>query len=123
MQKPLSTWERLYNIGGVRKIALLVVLAVVWEIYARLARQSVAVADLHGRLSALRPTASSTATLLAQAWTSLKVLVDGLRRRHRCCRGALTILAITTRIGTDFLETADLDVQPAAGDRAAAAVR
>ena len=35
VEKPLSTWERITNVGAVRKFALLVVLAVVWETYAR----------------------------------------------------------------------------------------
>ena len=33
--KPLSAWERVTNIGMARKLALLVVLALVWEGYAR----------------------------------------------------------------------------------------
>ena len=35
VEKPLSTWERITNVGAVRKFALLVLLAVVWETYAR----------------------------------------------------------------------------------------
>ena len=35
VQKPLSTWERITNIGAVRKFALIVVIAVIWEVYAR----------------------------------------------------------------------------------------
>src|SRR3546814_2961377 len=35
VQKPLSPWERLYNIGALRKLFLLAVLALIWEIYAR----------------------------------------------------------------------------------------
>ena len=35
VEKPLSTWERITNMGGVRKLALLLTLALIWEIYAR----------------------------------------------------------------------------------------
>jgi NitT/TauT family transport system permease protein len=35
VQKPLSGWERLVNHAGVRKLALLVLLALLWEGYAR----------------------------------------------------------------------------------------
>ncbi len=35
VEKPLSTWERIYNVGGVRKLAILLVLALAWEVYAR----------------------------------------------------------------------------------------
>ena len=31
VEKPLSTWERIYNITAVRKLAILVFLAVVWR--------------------------------------------------------------------------------------------
>ena len=35
VEKPLSTWERIRNVGALRKFALLVALAVTWELYAR----------------------------------------------------------------------------------------
>ena len=35
VQRPLSIGERIYNIGAVRKLAILVVLAAAWQIYAR----------------------------------------------------------------------------------------
>src|ERR1700680_1547462 len=36
VEKPLSTWERIYNQSAVRKVCILIMLAVFWEIYARL---------------------------------------------------------------------------------------
>src|SRR5439155_16874774 len=33
VQKLLSAWERLYELGGLRKTILLVVLGLIWEIY------------------------------------------------------------------------------------------
>jgi membrane protease YdiL (CAAX protease family) len=33
--KPLSPWERIYNLAGVRKPVILIALAAAWEIYAR----------------------------------------------------------------------------------------
>ena len=35
VEKPLSAWEKFYNNGAARKIVLLVVLALLWEFYAR----------------------------------------------------------------------------------------
>ena len=35
IHKPLSAWERVYNLTAVRKVAILLVLAATWEIYAR----------------------------------------------------------------------------------------
>ncbi|MGA8032770.1 MAG: ABC transporter permease [Casimicrobiaceae bacterium] len=102
VQKPLSTWERITNVGAVRKFALLVLLAVIWEIYAR---------QLNNPL--LFPTFGSTirafvhgfvdGTLFAKSVTSLEVLVKGYAAGIACA-AVLTMVAITTRIGTDLLE-------------------
>src|SRR5712691_5693369 len=35
IHKPLSAWERVYNLTAVRKVAILLILATAWEIYAR----------------------------------------------------------------------------------------
>jgi NitT/TauT family transport system permease protein len=103
VEKPLSAWERVYNLGAVRKIAILIVLAAAWEVYARVLNNAL-----------LFPTFSSTVeafadgimhgALLARAWTSIRVLLVG----YACgvaLAGLLTVIAISSRIGTDFLET------------------
>jgi hypothetical protein len=35
VEQPLSAWQRIVNVGAVRKLALLVLLAAIWEAYAR----------------------------------------------------------------------------------------
>lgn len=102
VQKPLSTWEKITNVGAVRKFVLLVLLAAAWEIYAR---------QLNNPL--LFPTFGSTihafvhgfvdGTLFAKSVTSLQVLVKGYAAGIACA-AVLTMVAITTRIGTDLLE-------------------
>jgi len=102
VQKPLSLRERVTNLGWVRKLALLVVIAVVWEVYAR---------QLDNPL--LFPTFSATVTaffhgvfggdLFTKAMTSLRVLVMGYAAGIACA-AVLTVIAITSRIGTDLLE-------------------
>jgi len=94
VEKPLSPFERVYNVTAVRKLVILVVLAAAWEIYARLLNNPL-----------LFPTFSATVeafadglvhgTLLLKAWTSIRILLMAL----------LTVIAISSRIGTDFLET------------------
>ena len=71
VEKPLSTWERIYNIGAVRKLALLVLLALIWEVYAR---------------SLDNPLLFPTFCVDGQAF------VDGLYRAATCSRKALTSL-------------------------------
>ena len=102
VEKPLSMWERLANNAILRKALILVVLAVVWEAYAR---------KLDNPL--LIPTFSSTVAafydalvhggLLDKVWTSIRVLLIGYSI-GLLCAAILTTLAITTQIGSDFLE-------------------
>ena len=103
VEKPLSTWERIYNIGAVRKLMILVALAAIWELYARMLNNPL-----------LFPTFSSTIEafaqgilgggLLGKAWTSIKVLLMGYSAGILLA-ALLTVIAITSRIGTDLLET------------------
>jgi NitT/TauT family transport system permease protein len=101
--KPLSAWERVYNVTLVRKLVILVALAVAWEIYARWLNNPL-----------LFPTFGATVdafvdgfvhgTLLLKAWTSIKVLLVGYAAGIALA-ALLTVVAITSRVGTDFLET------------------
>ncbi|HEX6136181.1 MAG TPA: ABC transporter permease [Casimicrobiaceae bacterium] len=102
VEKPLSAWERITNLGAVRKLALLVALAIVWEVYARSLDNSL-----------LFPTFSATVAaffnglfggdLFTKALTSLRVLLMGYAAGIACA-ALLTIVAITSRVGTDLLE-------------------
>ncbi|HET9762265.1 MAG TPA: ABC transporter permease [Casimicrobiaceae bacterium] len=102
VEKPLSAWERITQIGALRKLALLVVLAVIWELYAR---------SLDNPL--LFPTFTATVgaffkgllggDLFTKAVTSLRVLLMGYAAGIACA-ALLTVLAITSRVGTDLLE-------------------
>jgi len=101
--KPLSAWERVYNITIVRKLVILVALAAAWEIYARWLNNPL-----------LFPTFGATVdafvdgfvhgTLLLKAWTSIKILLVGYAAGIALA-ALLTVVAITSRVGTDFLET------------------
>jgi NitT/TauT family transport system permease protein len=103
IQKPLTRWERAYDNGALRKILLLLVLALIWEIYAR---------QLNNPL--LVPTFSTTAQAMwaglvsgelpGRAWYSIQILVVGYAT-GLALAAVLTMLAITSRVGTDMLET------------------
>jgi sulfonate transport system permease protein len=100
--KPLGWWERIYGQGSLRKIFLLMVLALVWQLYS---------ARLDNAL--LFPTFAATAKalweallaggLLLKAWTSIKVLLMGYAIGVTLAM-LLTIVAMTGRLGTDLLE-------------------
>jgi NitT/TauT family transport system permease protein len=103
VEKPLSTWERIYNQAAVRKLAILVLLAAAWELYAHWLDNPL-----------LFPTFSATiaafvdgivhGTLLGRAWSSIRVLLIGYAAGIAAA-ALLTVVAIGSRIGTDFLET------------------
>jgi len=103
VQKPLSVWERLYNIGALRKLLLLAVLALIWEIYARSINNPLLFPTFGATVGALYDGLVHGALLL-KAWTSIRVLLVGYAAGITLA-ALLTVLAITTRLGTDLLET------------------
>ncbi|MBN8872418.1 MAG: ABC transporter permease [Rhodospirillales bacterium] len=103
VEKQLTPFERLYNLAWLRKSALLVVLALAWELYARQLDNPLLVPTFGDTVSAWWGAVAS-GVLPARAWVSLQVLAIGFVAGVLLA-GALTVLAITTRIGTDFLET------------------
>lgn len=100
--KPLSTWERIANIGALRKTAILIVLALIWEIYARWLNNPLLFPTFSSTIEAFRDGLIG-GELLQRAGTSVKVLLMGYSAGIACA-AILTIVAITTRIGTDLLE-------------------
>ena len=102
VEKPLSTWERITNVGGVRKVAILLVLALVWELYARWLDNPLLFPTFGATLGAFFEAVAS-GELPRKAITSLKVLLAGYAAGIACA-SILTVLAISTRIGNDLLE-------------------
>jgi NitT/TauT family transport system permease protein len=103
VQKPLSAWERVYNLTAVRKIAILIVLAVAWEFYSRWLNNPLLFPTFSATVTALFD-AIVHGSLLLKAWTSIRVLLVGYVAGI-VLAALLTILAISSRLGTDFLET------------------
>jgi len=102
VEKPLSTWERIFNQAAVRKTLLLLVLALLWEGYARWLNNPLLFPAFSAMLQAFFE-AIASGVLLARAWVSIKVLLMGYAAGIFFA-AVLTIVAITTRVGTDLLE-------------------
>jgi NitT/TauT family transport system permease protein len=103
VQKPLSTIERVYNQVWLRKLLILVVLALIWEAYGRALNNDLLFPTFSATVRAFFD-AILSGVLPARAWASIKVLLMG----YACgvvLAALLTALAIMSRIGTDFLET------------------
>jgi NitT/TauT family transport system permease protein len=103
VQRPLSIGERIYNIGAVRKLVILVLLAAAWEIYARWLHNDLLFPTFGATLQAFVQ-AMLSGGLLGKAWTSIKVLLIGYAAGIALA-AVLTTVAISSRVGTDFLET------------------
>jgi NitT/TauT family transport system permease protein len=101
--RPLSVFEMIYNQAWVRKLVLLIVIAVLWEVYARWLDNPLLVPTF---LDTVRAMVSATVSgvLPARVATSLRVLLMGYGAGV-VLAALLTVFAIRTRIGTDFLET------------------
>ncbi|PTB19144.1 ABC transporter permease [Trinickia symbiotica] len=103
VEKPLSPLERLYNQGWVRKVFILVVLALIWEWYGRTLNNALLFPTFSATVQAFVSSIAS-GELPGKAWASIHVLLIG----YACgvvLAAILTATAITSRIGTDFLET------------------
>jgi sulfonate transport system permease protein len=103
VEKPLSTWETLSNNGLLRKIAILVVLAGIWELYARWLNNALLIPTFSSTVEAFVQ-AIATGGLLQKVWSSIQILIVGYGA-GLILAAILTTAAITTRIGNDFLET------------------
>ncbi len=113
VEKELTIFERLYNQAWIRKTALLIVLAILWESYARYLDNQLLVPTLTDTVIAWW--AGMTSFVLPErVFASLQVLAIGFSTGV-VLAFVLTVLAITTRLGTDFLEsmTAMLNPLPA----------
>jgi NitT/TauT family transport system permease protein len=103
VEKPLSTFEKLYNLSVVRKAFIIALLVVAWEVGARLLNNELLFPTFVATIEALVK-GIATGDLLAKVWTSLRVLLMGYGAGILLA-AVLTIIAISSRIGTDFLET------------------
>ncbi|GAA3838744.1 ABC transporter permease [[Pseudomonas] carboxydohydrogena] len=103
VEKPLPLIGRLYNQTWLRKIVILIFLALAWEIYGRYLNNNLLFPTFGETMSAFF-TNIGNGVLPARAWSSIKVLLMGYAVGVTLA-ALLTALAITTRIGTDFLET------------------
>jgi NitT/TauT family transport system permease protein len=103
VERPLSAWERVTNIDAVRKLAILVTLAVAWEVYARWLANPLMFPTFSETVDALWDSATR-GPLVDRMVTSIRVLLIGYAS-GLAIGAALTTFAVSTRIGTDLLST------------------
>ena len=103
IEKPLTLVEKIYNQAWLRKVGIVVMLALVWEFYARWLDNSLLVPTFSDTIRALAA-GFSEGTIPSRALSSLEVLLIGFAT-GTLLAGLMTVFAISTLIGTDFLET------------------
>ena len=101
--RPLSAWERILNITLVRRLFILLVLAVAWQIYASWLDNPLMFPTFDETMTALWD-ASIKGPLLERVWTSIRVLLLGYGAGIAIA-AVFTTIAVSTRVGTDFLST------------------
>src|ERR1700724_370087 len=101
--RPLTFIERLTNMTLVRRLVVIAVLAAAWEIYARILDNPLLFPSLSDTLAALWDSAAH-GVLIDRTLTSLRVLGMGYAI-GLVAAGVFTTLAVSTRVGADFLST------------------
>jgi len=101
--KPLSAWEQLYDHGAARKIVLLLLLAMAWEVYATWLDNPLLFPTFSATLAAFFSSIAS-GELPRAAWFTIRMLLTGYVA-GLALAALLTAFAAATRIGADFLET------------------
>jgi NitT/TauT family transport system permease protein len=103
VEKPLTTWEKIFNNTAVRKGLLLLMLATIWQVYSTVLDNPLLFPKFSDTVSAFYDNLMN-GVLLQRSWFSIKVLLMGYAA-GLLLAGALTSFAISTRIGNDLLET------------------
>ncbi len=101
--RPLSTFERVWNQTGVRRLAVVAALALAWEIYGRTLNNPLMFPPF-SEVSVAFYDAFTKGPLLGRMLTTLQVLLIG----YGCglaLAAVFTTLAVSTRFGNDLLST------------------
>ena len=103
IERPLSLWERITNVTAVRRVFILVMLALVWQVYASYLDNPLMFPTFADTAVAFWD-ALRTGGLLLKAWVSIEVLLMGYAAGVGIA-AVLTTLAVSTRFGNDLLAT------------------
>ena len=101
--RPLSIPERLLQITGVRRLIVVAVLCVAWQAYSMYLNNSLLFPTLTETLEALYDSVVN-GPLIDRMMVSLQTLLIGYAAGLTIA-GVFTTLAVSTRVGTDFLST------------------
>jgi NitT/TauT family transport system permease protein len=110
VNKPLTSWERIWGSGAVRKTLILVILAAAWQAYALYLDNPLILPTFTDTLKAFVQRIAS-GELLKKSWASIVVLLYGYGIGLVLAL-VFTIVAMASRFGTDLLETLTAMLNP-----------
>jgi NitT/TauT family transport system permease protein len=110
VERPLTAWQKVSGSPLFRKGAILVVIALVWQVYAMRLGNPFVLPTFTATLEAFVKSIASGA-LLARTWYSIEVLLIGYAA-GLALAALLTALAATTRLGRDLLELLSAMLSP-----------
>ena len=111
VERRLSVVERLSNIDPLRKFTILIIMVVVWELYARIGEINELMFPPSSATGTALIDALVNASLLVNVWNSLKLLLSGYAIGIGIA-AILVILAVGSRIGSDLLTTLTAMLNP-----------
>ena len=103
VERPIPAWERVWNRGWIRKSALILALACLWQAYAASIDNDLLFPTFLQTMQALIANVAD-GVLPARAAASLRILLVGYASGVALAM-LLSVTAINTRIGADLLET------------------
>jgi len=111
VERKLSLWERISNVSALRKLTVLVVMLLVWEVYTRAGEISEYLLPTFSSTAQAWYAAVTTEGLLAMVLNSITVLLAGYVIGI-VIAAVLTTAAVATRFGSDLLGTLTAMLNP-----------
>ena len=111
IERRLSLWERISNVSAVRKLTILVVMLIAWEVYVRAGDVSEYILPAFSSTGSAFFDAITVEGLARKVWNSIMVLLSGYIIGIAIA-SLLTTLAVATRFGSDLLSTLTAMLNP-----------
>jgi len=111
VERRLTLWERFSNVSAVRKLTVLVVMLVAWELYVRVGEISEYILPTFTSTGLAFYDALTSERLARMVWNSITVLLAGYVIGIGIA-ALLTTLAVATRFGSDLLSTLTAMLNP-----------
>jgi NitT/TauT family transport system permease protein len=111
IERRLSLWERISNVSAVRKLTVLVVMLIAWEVYVQVGEVSEYILPAFSSTGSAFFDAITVEGLARKVWNSITVLLAGYIIGIAIA-SLLTTLAVATRFGSDLLSTLTAMLNP-----------